>query len=180
MTQKAFAFQVSVSKYIAAVILGAGIATAVSFSAHAQNAATAMASDPSLSEWTYIVGQAGLTTAAATNTVTVFAVTNEGFDQINAVWHGALKTPGATGAPNFQRMQELVRSQAVFGLHAPSEFAGKNVTLTSVAGTPITIDGTVAGKLTITMEHAVGSVEGTPITTSQAVIYPIVVSDVHP
>jgi hypothetical protein len=139
-----------------------------------------MASNPDLTEWTYIVQQAGLATAAATNTVTVFALTNKGFDQINAVWHGALKSPGASGSPKFQRMQQLVRSQAVLGLHPPSEFSGKTVTFTSVAGTPITVDGTVSGKLTIKTAHMTGEVNGTPMTSNQSVIYSIMASEVRP
>jgi hypothetical protein len=169
-----------VLKAFSAALVAAGIGLALSGPAHAQNAATAMASNPDLTRWTYIVGVSGLKTAAATNAVTVFALTDKGFNDINAVWHGALTTPGASGSPNYQKMQQLVRSQAIMGLHPPSEFAGKKVTLTSVAGTPITVDGTTDGKLMIEMRYAPGEVSGTPMVSDQSVIYPIVASKVHP
>ncbi|MCB8882768.1 hypothetical protein ACELLULO517_21160 [Acidisoma cellulosilytica] len=173
-------FRRNLSRTFAVAIVTAGLGLAGQGAAQAQNAATAMASNPDLSQWSYIVGQAGLKMAAATNPVTVFALTDKGFNDINAVWHGALKTPGASGSPNYQKMQQLVRSQAILGLHPPSEFDGKKVTLTSVAGTPITVDGTVQGKLTVEMKYATGAVSGMPMVSDQSVIYPIVASDVHP
>lgn len=145
----------------------------------AQNAATAMQSDPNLTRWTHIVGVAGLMQGAATNAVTVFAITNEGFEKANAVWRNALRSPGAGGSPKFQKMQNFVRSQAVFGLHPMSEFAGKTVTLTSIAGTPITIDATNPAMITVTMAYVTATMSGRAITTSQAVIYPVIIDKVH-
>jgi uncharacterized surface protein with fasciclin (FAS1) repeats len=157
------------------VAFAAGSATP----SRAQNAVNVMASDPRLSEWMGLVQTAGLGSAAATNQYTVFAITNDGFDKLNAVWRGMLKAQGANSSPNFQRLQALVRSQAVFGLHPASEFAGKVVTLQSVAGTPIVIDGTVPSAMKTTMAYTTGHEDGAPLTASNAVIYPIVVSDVH-
>lgn len=163
---------------LAAIIVCAGFASTVP--AQAQNAARAMASDPNLSKWTQIVGMAGLMQGAATNEVTVFAITNEGFDKINGVWRNALSSPGSSGSPNFQRMQQLVRSQAIFGLYPMSTLTLKKTTLTSVAGTPITIDAMNPAHITVTMAHTTATISGNPIVTSQAVIYPVVVEQVNP
>ncbi len=169
----------NISKSLVIAALAAGLGSVAHAPAFAQNAATAMAMNPDLTEFTHIVQLAGLTQAAATNNVTVFAITNKGFDNINAMWRGVLTTPGANGSPNFQRMQRLARSQAIFGIHPPSEFMGKVTQVTSVAGTPITVDGSVQGKLTVTAAFTTGYLSGTPTTTSQAVIYPIEVTSVN-
>jgi uncharacterized surface protein with fasciclin (FAS1) repeats len=165
-------------KFVAAGVIAAGIASA-SVSAHAQNAVTLTGSDPSLSKWAHIVQLSGLTQAAQTNTVTVFAITNKGFDQVNGVYANALMSPGAMGSPHFMRMQSLVMSQAVLGLHPMSEFEGKVVALTSVGGTPIVIDGSTPGKLTIKMVYTTSELSGAPLTSDQAIIYPVVVSKVN-
>ncbi|HTI03335.1 MAG TPA: fasciclin domain-containing protein [Acidisoma sp.] len=161
----------------AALVFGGGLMAAPP--ARAQNAVSVMASNPQLSEWMSLVQNAGLGPAAATNQYTVFALTNDGFDKLNAMWRGILKGEGANKSVNRQRLQAIVRSQAVFGLHPASEFAGKVVTLQSVAGTPIVVDGTVEGQMKATMAYATGHQDGAPLTASNAVIYPIVATDVH-
>jgi hypothetical protein len=95
------------------------------------------------------------------------------------MWRGILKGQGANNSVNRQRLQAIVRSQAIFGLHPAAEFAGKVVTLQSVAGTPIVVDGTVAGQMKATMAYATGHEAGSALTASNAVIYPIVATDVH-
>ena len=49
---------------------------------------------------------------------------------------------GATAFPDSSKIVKLVRSHVVAGKHFPSEMMGNKVTVTSVAGTPITFDGT--------------------------------------
>jgi hypothetical protein len=44
-----------------------------------------MGSDPQLSQWLYMVQYAGLIGPATTAQYTVFALTNDGFDRLNAV-----------------------------------------------------------------------------------------------
>jgi hypothetical protein len=170
----------SISKSLAVAAIAAGLGSMAHVSAYAQNAATVMASNPNLADWTHIVQLAGLNTAAATNTLTIFAVTNKGFENINTMWHGVLKSPGANGSPNFQRMARLVRSQAILGLHPQSDFTGKVVQLTSVAGTPITVDASEPGKVTVTAAYTTGYVTATPQVTTQAIIYPVETTSIHP
>ena len=163
----------------AVAVLFAGVGLASSPRAHAQNANTVMMSNSQLSEWAALVQNAGLGTAAATNQYTVFALTNDGFDKLNAMWRGLLKAQGSKNSIDRQRLQAIVRSQAVYGLHPASEFAGKVVTLQSVNGTPIVVDGTGSGALTTTMAYATGHQVGAPLTASNAIIYPIEVTNVH-
>lgn len=168
----------NISKFLAAAVIAAGFGAAA-IPAHAQNAVTLTATDSGLSQWAHIVQLAGLVQAAQTNNVTVFAITNKGFDRVNKVYSNALMSPGSMGSPHFMRMQSLVMSQAVLGLHPMSEFDGKKVTLTSVAGTPLEIDGTTQGKLVIKGAYTTTELTGQPLTSSQAVIYPVTVLHVH-
>ena len=168
-----------VQKAVAALVLATGLGLVASPPVHAQNAVTLLQSNPEMSEWLHIVQLAGLVPAGSTNVVTVFALTNDGFDKLNAMWRGQLRPQGANKSVNYQLLQRIVRTQAVLGIHPPSEFSGKMTHLTSVAGTPITVDGTAANGLTTTMAYATGHVTGAPMTSSEAVIYPIEVSNVH-
>jgi uncharacterized surface protein with fasciclin (FAS1) repeats len=168
----------NMTKFLAAAVVATGFGAAA-LPAHAQNAVTLTATDSSLSQWAHIVQLAGLTQAGQTNTVTVFAITNKGFETVNQAYSNALKSPGRTGSPNFQRMQALVRTQAVFGLHPMSDFKFKTVTLTSVAGTPIVVDGSNPAKITIKTKYITGTVGDQPLSSSQAVIYPVTVVHVN-
>ena len=168
-----------IAKCAAAAVIAAGIGSVAGVSAYAQNAVTLTNSDSSLTQWAHIVQVAGLTQAGATNTVTVFAITNQGFDSVNKAYSNALTSPGASGSPNFQRMQALVKSQAVFGLHPMSDFTEKMVTLTSAAGTPITVDASNPAHITIKTKYISGTITGQPLVSSQAVIYPVDVDHVN-
>lgn len=170
-------FKRTIMQTVAAATIATGVG--LSAPAHAQNAVTLTASDSGLSQWAHLVQIAGLTPAAQTNNVTVFAITNEGFDSVNKVYSNALMSPGAMGSPNFMRIQLVVMSQAVLGLHPMSEFEGKKVTLTSVAGTPLVVDGTTPGKITVEAEFTTLSTTGNPLSSSQALIYPMSVVKVN-
>lgn len=170
----------SVTKLIATTALVGGFGTMATVSARAQSAVTLAGQNSDLSQWGHLVQLAGLVPAAQSNPVTVFAISDKAFHNMNAVWANALKSPGAMGSPHFMRIQALVMSQAVLGIHPMSEFAGKTVTLTSVGGTPIVIDATNPNKVTVKAAYTTSYVSGEALSSSQAVIYPVYVTKVHP
>jgi uncharacterized surface protein with fasciclin (FAS1) repeats len=147
--------------------------------AYAQDAFTVMASRPELSDWLGLVESAGLGGAAGTKTYTVFALTNEGYDNLNALLKGVLTQQGSNRPVNPQLLQTVVRTHVILGLHPPSEFAGKIVTLTTAAGDPIKVDGTTAGMLKLTMRYATAHEVGPPIIADNAIIIPIVDDNAH-
>lgn len=170
------------SKFLVAAAICVGMSSTLSISARAQesqDAVTAMGSDPQLTDWLYLVQTAGLGGAASTAQYTVFALTNDGFDRLNALWKGMLRPQGTNKPVDPQVLQRVLRSQAVLGLHPPSEFAGKVVTLTSVNGTKITVDGTVPNALKMTMAYATGHQVAQPTVATNAIIYPVIVDNVH-
>ncbi len=168
------------SKMVLAAAVCAGLGSVAAIPAHAQDAMTAMASNPQLSQWQSLVQFSGLGGKAATATFTVFALTDEGFDNLNGVWKGKLTQRGANQRIDRQLLQSVVRSQAVAGLYPPSAFAGKVTTLSSLNGTPIVVDGTGPNGLKITMAYATSHPEGPPIVADNAIIYPVLNDSVHP
>jgi uncharacterized surface protein with fasciclin (FAS1) repeats len=173
-------FEISkISKIAAIIVLAAGVGSVVCPPAKAQSATAVLEANPQLGDWQGIVQQAGLASAGSEGTYTVFALTNDGFDKLNAMWRNMLKAQGANRSIDRQRLQRIVRSQVLYGVHPPSDFAGKVTKLISVAGTPIIIDGTSPDSMTATMAYATGHLTGKPTVTDNAVVYPIEVTKVH-
>ena len=162
---------------IAALSMAGGVVTA--HHAFAQNAFAVMASNADLSDWLGLVESAGLGGAAGNNEYTVFALTNEGFDQLNALLRGKLTQAGSNRPVDPQLLQEVVRTHVILGLHPASEFAGKTVTLTTAAGDPITVDGTDPTALKLTMRYATAHEVAPPIVADNAIIIPIVDDNAH-
>jgi len=87
------------------------------------------------------------------------------------------------GMSNIAAVSEVLRTHAVAGLHPPSEFSGRKVTLTNIAGTPIEVDGTDPNNVTVRWSYrqpsavpvsrASGVIGGTPLQARRALIYPI-------
>jgi hypothetical protein len=80
--------------------------------------------------------------------------------------------------PDLSRVVRLIRSAVVAGVHPPAEFAGKKVSLTSVGGTLIDVDGTAGGDSLLVSLQLPGRVmtaraDTDVITTQNVVVYPI-------
>src|SRR3954468_6695912 len=85
---------------------------------------------------------------------------------------------GSETFPDTSELITLVRAHVVYGLHSLEEFQGKKVSLQSVSGTPIEIDGTNPQAITVTWQsvqgqRGQGKLQGQPILASNADIYPI-------
>lgn len=116
----------------------------------AADALSAMASDPRLTLWVQLIAAGGLEASARASTpYTVFPASDAAFAKYPAITKDLLgylyetgTRNGATAFPDSSKIVKLVRSHVVAGKHFPSEMMGGKITVTSVAGTPITFDGT--------------------------------------
>ena len=139
---------------------------------------TVMLSDPRFSGWVSLLQQSGLAPYARGGTqYTIFAPTNAAINQRPDIREMLLPS-SSEGFPDTSALTSLVRSHVVYGLHPLDEFKGKKVTLQSVAGTPIEVDGTNPQAITVTWQSVggqkgEGTVKGQPILANNADIYPI-------
>lgn len=150
---------------------------------------SAMESDPRLTLWVQLIAAGGLEASArAATPYTVFPASDAAFAKYPAITKDLLgyqnqtgTTNGASPYPDTSKIVKLVRSHVVAGKHFPSEMMGNKVTVTSVAGTPITFDGTTH-PVTISWISQDNGAQMTatlvdqPIIASNAVIY--VLSDI--
>ena len=87
--------------------------------------------------------------------------------------------PSASEAfPDTSALITLVRAHVAYGLHPLEEFQGKKVTLRSISGTPLEIDGSNPQAITVTWQsvqgqRGQGTLQGQPILANNADIYPI-------
>lgn len=137
-----------------ALLSAAALATASSTrSARAQSGADAyavMSADPRLTIWTRLIDAGGLQAyARAPTPYTIFAASDEAFgshpDVVDTLLGFERSTGGRRGQamfPDTSRIVRLVRSHVTAGRRAVSEARGRRLTVTSLAGTPLTIDGT--------------------------------------
>ncbi len=153
------------------------------------DALSVMASDPRLTLWVQLIAAGGLEASArATTPYTVFPASDAAFAKYPQITKDLLGYQYETGTrngaapyPDTSKIVKLVRSHVVAGKHFPSEMMGNKVTVTSVAGTPITFDGT-AHPVTVSWVSQDNGAQMTatlvdqPLIATNAVIY--VLSDI--
>ncbi len=144
-----------------------------------------MASDERLTTWVQLIDAGGLQAyARAPRPYTVFPVTDSVFAQNPQIVKQLLGYLYSSGTHNSQdafpdttTIVKLVRSHVVAGKHYANEVMGKNITVQTIAGTPLHIDGTNPGAVKITWESAANGkslsahLVDAPITCTNAVIY---------
>jgi uncharacterized surface protein with fasciclin (FAS1) repeats len=125
-----------------------------------------------------LVEQAGLAgEARSASNVTVFAPTNAAFYKY-PTYYQTLIPGGSKSFPDTSKLIEFCRNHVVSGLYTPDKVAGKKLSLTSLTGAGVDVDGTGSGLPTVTY-HLIGDQTVTaqcseqPIQASNAVIYPI-------
>jgi uncharacterized surface protein with fasciclin (FAS1) repeats len=170
------------ARALASATLAAGLLGASS-GARAAGCADTLLSTPSLTRFASVVQQAGLASQLTSSTLTVFAPTNGALDGISSITR-MLGGQSANSSPDFPKLQTLVRAHLVQGLHPEDGMHGK-VTLPTLAGTSLAIDGT--GQRAITLSASASSgvnlsgtrtmsdihVAGPVITCDNGIIYPI-------
>lgn len=163
----------------AAVMAGAAVASSAFAAADssAQNALAIMAADPRFSYWVKVLRFAGLQDyAAGGDNFTAFVPTDAAFQKYPWVLRDVLK-PRTRPFPETDVQVEFVRSHVILDLRPLSGFAGKKGSVTSIAGSPIMIDGTKTGSFTVTWQgvedrQATAMFTDSPIVASNALIYP--------
>lgn len=151
------------------------------------DAFSVMSSIPELTTWVQLVSAGGLEAQArAPVPFTIFPVTNHVWDQhpdyVKKLLGYLYTTGGRSGGqdvfPDNSLIVRLVRSHVVRGKHYANEMMGKKVTVTTVAGTPLTVDATVSPVVISWNSAYTGAgiqarLTLPPITCYNAVIYPI-------
>lgn len=139
---------------------------------------TVLASDARFSTFVGLLQQSGLAPAARGATpFTVFVPTNTAFNKY-PTYIQTLMPNGAGAFPDTTKLVEYIRRHAVVGLHPPSEFEGKTVTLSTVSGVSIVVDGTGSGAPVVTYhlpdnQTVSAHLIAEPIMCSNGLIYPI-------
>lgn len=150
------------------------------------DAYSVMAADERFTTWVRLIDAGGLQAfARAPNSYTVLAVTDTGFAKSPQVVQDLLGYQNETGShndanvfPDTSKIVRLVRSHVTRGKHYASEVMGKKITVTTVAGTPLIIDGTkmpvtAAWQSQVTHGSLTAVVPDVPLVAINAVIYPI-------
>ncbi len=170
---------------IAAAPLGLGLAAFLPPARPARGQSTAqmdgftvMASDPRFRTWVSLIQASGLAPSARGATpYTVFAPTEAAFSHYPTLRQDLLPS-SANSFPDTGNLIRLVRAHVLYGLHPMSEFQGRRVTVRSVAGTPITVDGTASGPVMVSWStpnrgEATAHLTQAPLQASNAAIYPL-------
>lgn len=149
------------------------------------DAYSVMASDDRLTTWTQLIDAGGLQAyARAPRPYTTFPTSDAVFAQNPAIVKQLLGYLYSTGTHNSQdafpdttTIVKLVRSHVVAGKHYSPEVMGKKITVQSIAGTPIEVDGTNPKAVKVTWTSAANgkalsaTLVDDPITCTNAVIY---------
>ena len=121
-----------------AAALGVGGASLVP--AQAASCADVLSSTSDLSHFAELVQDSGLAPQLASGKLTVFAPTNQALSHIATVTQ-MLAGQGGQAQPDFPKLQTLIRAHLVNGVHPEDQMHGQ-VTLTTLAGTTLAINGT--------------------------------------
>jgi uncharacterized surface protein with fasciclin (FAS1) repeats len=142
-----------------------------------QDAWSALEGNPNFSDVVALLKYAGLSQYVQTDRFTAFFPTNKAFDSNPGVLESLLRQR-SRAFPDTTLAVIFMRSHAIYDLHPLSEFSGRTVTLTSISGNPIEIDGTHPNVFTVRWvsvqsQFATAHIVDKPIVTSNAVIYPV-------
>ena len=168
----------------AAATLALALGTAYAAPARAANCADTLNATANLTKLAGLVQQSGLAPQLASSQVTVFAPTNQALGRIASLTQMLEGQSGQQAAPDFPKLQPLGRAHVVSGVHPEDQMHGQ-VTLTTLAGTTLSINGADQRDITLS-SSAPGSVNlsgmhlmpgvhvsGRAITCDNGVVYPI-------
>jgi uncharacterized surface protein with fasciclin (FAS1) repeats len=130
--------------------------------------AEAMAADPRLSTFVSIIQLQGMwrTLRGSTREYTIFAPVNSAFDKLPRGWRSTIVPTNSSvngGFDNRARVIGLLRMHFVGGSYPPSAFAGQSQNVKTLAGTEFVADGTVPGRITISLRPTIETGIGFPM-----------------
>jgi len=141
---------------------------------------TVMESDGRFREWIRLLSASGLARDAESGPPYTMFVPTDGAMEPYALDFSemlGLVAWNVNATPDVPRIDRVVRSHTVEGMHPLSEFSGKKMTLRSTFNTEVDVDGTTPGVLTVTVHRptatAVQRITTQPLMASNAVIYPV-------
>ena len=150
------------------------------------DAYSVMAADERFTTWVRLIDAGGLQSSARSpNPYTVLAITETGFAKFPQVVQDLLGYQQQAGShndsnvfPDTSKIVRLVRSHVIRGKHLLAEMQAKNVSFTTVAGTPLTIEGekmplTATWHSQATQSGLTAVIPDVPLVAINAVIYPI-------
>ncbi len=163
------------------VVVALLLAGATGRTAAAADAFTVMERDPVFSIWVTLINVADLEGYArgARRSFTLFAPVNDSFAAVAPATLQQILPRAVPGGIDISRTVFVVQSHVINGIHEPAEFRGKTATLASVNKLPVVIDATRPDKVTVRFETATGYVSGPPIRTSNALIYPVTLTELR-
>ena len=144
-----------------------------------------MSSDPRLTIWVQLIAAGGQEQyARAPTPYTMFPASNAAFAEMPAFVNSLLAYQNSTGTHNAQdafpdtsKIVELVRSHVVRGKHYPQDVMGRKITVTTIAGTQLEVDGTDPSAVRLNWASAANGealsarLVDQPITCRNAVLY---------
>ncbi len=141
---------------------------------------TVMREDGRFSEWIQLLGVSGLArTAELTHPYTMFVPTDDAMGPFALDYTEMLGVNhvNVNSTPDLPRINRVVRSHTLEGIHPLTEFKGKKVTLQSTFNTQVDVDGTQSGVLIVTVHRpgvtAVQRISTQPLMANNAIIYPV-------
>lgn len=163
-----------------------GLARPAAAQSYMADGYSVMAADERFTDWVRLIDAGGLQNyARAPTPYTVFAVTDAGWAKFPNILQDLLGYQNQTGShndanvfPDTSKIVKLLRSHVIAGKHGANEMMGKTTTLTTVAGTPLTVNATsqpvtISWKSVDTGQNVTATVPDVPLVAINAVIYPI-------
>ena len=149
------------------------------------DAFSVMSADPRLTTWTQLISAGGLESyARAPRPFTMLPAADTAFAQFPGMVKQLLGYQYQTGShnsadafPDTSRIVKVVRTHTINGKHFANEVMGKKLTVTSVAGTPVIVDGTNPAAVRVTWQSAANgqtmsaNIVDAPIVCTNAVLY---------
>ncbi len=162
-----------------AALLLAGLTPRSAFAA--DDALTVMENDPKFKTWVRIINAAGLEgyPREEGTSHTIFAPVEASFANISADSLKAILPTAIDGGADTSETVYVVRSHVVDGLHPRSEFKNGIITLKSLNGFPIIVDANNPDKILIKFQTSSGYLSGQVIQSSNALIYPVTLTEAH-
>lgn len=144
-----------------------------------EDALTVLSSDTRFTFWVQALKSCGLAQyAAGPDQFTAFVPTNHAFSRYPNILAAVLRPNTNIALEQTRSVSAFIKAHIIPGRHTLSDFAGNVSTVTSMAGTPITIDASHSTPYSVTWvsddwRSATSQLTIAPLIASNAIIYPV-------
>jgi len=148
-------------------------------SANASDAYSVLQQDKRFRTWTKMIDVADLDNyARGKKLYTLFAPVEDSMKNIDPDLMKAIGPSAGPGGVDTSQMNYVVQSHVALGKLPLADFKGKLTELHSVNGKKIIIDATKT-PVAVTFMGSSGTLDGDPIITDNAIIYPVLLTQAH-